>query len=136
MDAEGYLRQILEGTDPLYGEMERGGRKTIGQELGVQQRKLGEEMSASGLGSSALKFKAGSDITGESYNALMKFLLGLKEKQMGRKDQAIGQLAGIEQFKSQETGWGDVLGALLGQLGGSFAGGAGGAVGAKVGGMI
>ena len=127
-----YLEQILKrnlgGNNPLFAQLFGSAQQRIGRTTDRNVRQIKQQGAQSGFrGVNANNineaYRSESDTLGKVQGDI-----GQMEWQDQQK--AIEGLLGIENMKSQETGWGDVLGGMLGMGVGAFTGGMGGAVGA------
>lgn len=128
-----YLERLLKGklggNNPLFNNLFGNAQRKIGRVTDRNVRKIKEQGAQSGFrGINANQindaYRTESDTLGEVSGQID--MMKLQDEQ-----DTIKGLLGIEQIKSQETGFGDVLGGILGMIGGGFAGGVGGKAGAK-----
>lgn len=128
-----YLEQLLKrnlgGGNPLFAQLfgsaqQRIGRTTDRNVRGIKQQ--GAQSGFRGINANQINdaYRTESDTLGQVSGQI-------GQMQLQDQQNAINGLLGIEQMKSQETGFMDVLGGILGMASGGFAGGVGGKAGAK-----
>ena len=124
---EDFLKQKMGGNNPLFSQLFGNAQRRIGMSTDRNVRGIQQQNAQSGFRG------VGANQINDAYRTESDALQGVAGNigQMQLQDQnfAISQLLGLEQLKSQETGFGDVLGGILGSATGAFSGGIGGGLG-------
>lgn len=124
---EKFLKQKMMGNNPLFSQLFGNAQRRIGMSTDRNVRGIQQQNAQSGfrgIGANQINdaYRTGSD-------ALQQALGNIGQMQLQDQNFAISQLLELEQLKSQETGFGEVLGGILGGVAGAFTGGVGGAAG-------
>ena len=118
---EDFLKNKMGGNNPLFSQLYGTAQRKIGQTTDRNVRSIREQGAQSGFRG------GGANLINEAYRTESDTMGGVAGDigQMQLQDQqfAISQLLGLEQMKSQETDFMDVLGGLLGSGTGALGGG-------------
>lgn len=124
---ENFLKQKMYGSNPLFDQLFGNAQRRVGMSTDRNVRNILQQNAQSGFRG------VGANQINDAYrtesDALTQINDQVMTKQLEDQNFAISQLLGLEQMKSQQTGFGDVLGGVLGMgvgaLGGGFLGGLG-----------
>ena len=126
---EDFLKQKMGGNNPLFSKLFGTAQRKIGMNIDANKRAVDETNAQNGfrgMGANQINqvYRTGAD-------ALEGVAGNIGQMELQDQNFAISQLLGLEQLKSQETGFWDVLGGITGSVAGGFGGGLGGKVGAN-----
>lgn len=124
---ENYLKNGLYNNNPIFSSLFGNAQKKIGMSTDRNVRDILQQGAQSGFRG------ATANLINDAYrtesDALTQVNSQIMDKELQQKNFYIQQLLGLEEFKSQQPGFGDVLGGILGMgagaLGGGFLGGLG-----------
>lgn len=124
---ESYLKNGLNNNNPIFDSLFGNAQRRIGMSTDRNVRQIQQQGAQSGFrGMNANNI---NDAYRTESDALLNVNDQIMDKELQQKNFYIQQLLGLEQMKSQETGFGDVLGGILGAATGAFSGGFGGGLG-------
>ena len=126
---EDFLKQKMGGNNPLFSKLFGTAQRRIGMNTDANKRAVDETNAQNGfrgMGANQINqvYRTGAD-------ALEGVAGNIGQMELQDQNFAISQLLGLEQLKSQETGFWDVLGGITGSVAGGFGGGLGGKLGSK-----
>jgi len=124
---ETFLKNKMQGSNPLFDQLFGNAQRRIGMSTDRNVRQIQQQGAQSGF--RGINANQINDAYRTESDALTQVNDDIMGKQLQDQTFAISQLLGLEQMKSQETGFGDVLGGILGSATGAFSGGIGGGFG-------
>jgi hypothetical protein len=120
---ESYLKNGLNNNDPIFTSLFGNAQRRIGMSTDRNVRNILQQNAQSGFRG------VGANQINDAYRTESDALLNVNDqimsKELQQKNFYISQLLGLEQMKSQETDFWDVLGGVLGTGVGFFTGGLG-----------
>ena len=126
---EDFLKQKMGGNNPLFSKLFGTAQRRIGMNTDANKRAVDETNAQNGfrgMGANQINqvYRTGAD-------ALEGVAGNIGQMELQDQNFAISHLLGLEQLKSQETGFWDVLGGITGSVAGGFGGALGGKLGSK-----
>lgn len=126
---ESYLKNGLNNNDPIFTSLFGNAQRRIGMSTDRNVRNILQQNAQSGFRG------VGANQINDAYRTESDALLNVNDQIMSeelqQKNFYISQLLGLEQMKSQETDFWDVLGGILGAGAGALGGGFLGTLGSR-----
>lgn len=126
---EDFLKQKMSGDNPLFSQLFGNAQRRIGMSTDRNIRNIQQQNAQSGFRG------VGANQINDAYrtesDALSNVNDQIMSKELQQKNFYISQLLGLEQMKSQETDFWDVLGGILGAGAGALGGGFLGTLGSR-----